>query len=217
MYRPPQFNSDDLKDVCRLIRENAFAVLVTQDEGAMEATHLPLYLEGRDDGDGGITPVLYGHVSRSNTQWHMFDGENEALAVFSGAHTYVSPTWYETTPSVPTWNYETVHVYGAPRILDDPEDAWNAMRGLAEIYEPPYKSTWRLADLPEAFKAGQLQGIVAFEIPVARFECKLKLSQNRSDQDRENVAEALAKSDDGASRAIARRMTRVLAREREQS
>jgi transcriptional regulator len=50
----------------------------------------------------------------------------EALAMFQGPDSYVSPSWYPTErehgKAVPTWNYAVVHAYGGLRIIDDP--AW---------------------------------------------------------------------------------------------
>jgi predicted FMN-binding regulatory protein PaiB len=44
--------------------------------------------------------------------------------------------------------------------------------------------------------------IVAFEIPITRLEGKLKLSQNRSAEDRRRVVEALSASDDANAQAV---------------
>lgn len=31
-------------------------------------------------------------------------GTEDSLAIFHGPHAYVSPSWYATSPAVPTWN-----------------------------------------------------------------------------------------------------------------
>ncbi|HEX6528512.1 MAG TPA: hypothetical protein VF004_01745, partial [Burkholderiales bacterium] len=48
-----------------------------------------------------------------------------------------------------------------------------------------------------------LEGIVNFEVPVARLETRWKLSQNRSRREQELIAAALEKSPDSSERALA--------------
>ena len=48
-----------------------------------------------------------------------------------------------------------------------------------------------MSDAPEPFIAAQLKGIVGVEIPIERLEGKWKVSQNRSDADRQSVQEGL--------------------------
>src|SRR5262245_44988542 len=62
---------------------------------------------------------LLGHVAHENDHWHHCDGFTESLAIFRGPYGYVSPSWYLSGPSVPTWNYAVVHVYGYPRATRD--------------------------------------------------------------------------------------------------
>ena len=82
MYRPKQFEIADDAKMLDLIRANGFAVLVTHGAEGMIASHVPLHLV--PDGDGW---QLWGHLAKANTQWQAFDGQGEALAVFSGPHT----------------------------------------------------------------------------------------------------------------------------------
>jgi predicted FMN-binding regulatory protein PaiB len=60
------------------------------------------------------------------------DGATPALVAFHGPHGYVSPTWYETAPAVPTWNYGVVHAHGRPRANED--DAF--VRGVCDESRP---------------------------------------------------------------------------------
>jgi transcriptional regulator len=75
---------------------------------------------------------LQGHLARPNPQIADFDGEAEALAMFAGPHAYISPSWYETGPAVPTRNYASVHAYGPAQRIDDPE--W--LRGVEAVSKP---------------------------------------------------------------------------------
>ena len=204
MYVPKAFREDDVARLHGFLRAWSFALLVTDVDGVPVATHLPLVL----DEHGAPQARLIGHVARPNPQWRSFDGTRQALAIFSGPHAYVSPTWYATAPAVPTWNYAAVHAYGRPRVLEGPEATRDAVARLVEIHDP----AWRLADQPAEFIAGMLRGIVAFEMPIERLEGKLKLSQNRPAADRPGVVRAL-RAGGAAERAVAELMEGVFSTE----
>lgn len=200
MYIPPAFAVQDRAALRELMRQHSFVALVTASDGAPVATHLLLLFEER--GEHGV-PL--GHLARANPQWRAFDGRREALVIFSGPHAYVSPAWYETHPSVPTWNYMVAHVYGAPVVVED-EDAVRRHllaliarfeSGRSRLHEPAYEEDWL---------RGMMRGVVAFELPIARIEGKFKLSQNRDATDRAHVAEALAASEAPEERGVAAAM-----------
>lgn len=202
MYRPRHFNVDDPDRLSRHMREQSFALMITAPDGVPVASHIPLFL----DQDGGRPGRLLGHMAKANPQWRAFDGKLEALALFWGPHAYVSPNWYETERMVPTWNYVTVHAYGKPRVLSDPDDAADVLKRLIAAYESEATGNWSMDRLPESFVDKQLNAIVAFEIPIERLEGKFKLSQNRSDADRAGVIKGLEGIGDADSLAIAQVM-----------
>jgi transcriptional regulator len=198
MYIPTAFRADDRAALYDLIDRNGFATLVTAVDGAPFATHLPLLLD-RDRG------VLLGHVARANPHWRALDGSAESLVIFQGPHAYVSPSWYATSPAVPTWNYVSVHVYGVPRLLD--EAGLRDMLGrLVSQYESGRERPWTM-DQPADYLRKMLQGIVGIAVPVTRIEGKFKLSQNRSAEDRAGVIGALRAGDAG-EQALAELMAR---------
>jgi transcriptional regulator len=123
--------------------------------------------------------------------------------VFSGAHAYVSPSWYATHPAVPTWNYVAVHASGTGVLVEDAEAVRALLADLVRVYEAPGPEAWSFEGLAADYVAGMQKGIVAFEIPIARLEGKAKLSQNRDAVDRGRTREALAASDDPVARAVA--------------
>jgi transcriptional regulator len=183
MYIPTHFQEADPAIIERLIRDNGFALLVSGSGDGVVATHLPLTYHP----EIGATGVLRGHVARANGQWHDFETPAPALAVFSGPHAYVSPRWYQPGPSVPTWNYEAVHVYGTARLLEGEA----ALRPILEALAAQYDPHWSMAELPEKYVTGMTRGIVGIEIAIERIEAKRKLSQNRSAADIESVIAAL--------------------------
>jgi transcriptional regulator len=197
MYTPKHFRTDDLAHMHALIRSYNFGILVTQGaEGAPFATHLPFLLNERQGPNG----ALLAHVARANPQWRDLAAGQEALAIFQGPHAYVTPSWYSAGPNVPTWNYGVVHAYGRARIIDDPTELREMLGALVGYHEASFEQPWPM-DLPDEYMERMIRGVVGFEIPIARLEGKLKLSQNRNAEERRRVAEALAESDDQLSAA----------------
>jgi transcriptional regulator len=132
----------------------------------------------------------------------MMDGAMESLAIFHGPHGYVSPTWYASGPAVPTWNYATVHAYGRPRATQDVAFTQELIRELVLRYEKG-ENAWRVEDLPPHFSERLLSAIVAFEMPVHRYEAKFKLGQNRSAADRAGTLAGLERQPSGEGAALA--------------
>jgi transcriptional regulator len=195
MYTPPAFREDDLAKLHALIRENSFAILATQEDGAPLATHLPLLL----DAERGPYGTLLGHMSRANSQWRAFVEGQQALAIFQGPHAYVSPSWYKPEAgNVPTWNYAAVHAYGVPRVIEDEARLAALLHASVDTYEAGFERPWKLAMPPDLFRS-KIKGIVAFEMEITRLEGKLKLSQNRPETDQENVARILSQSQDATT------------------
>src|SRR2546421_8219004 len=114
MYIPAAFAEPDLTKLHEFVEQNSFSLLVSMVDGLPFATHLPFLLE-RTAGRQG---TLVGHVARANPQWRELAGQT-ALAIFSGPHAYISPTWYEAQRVVPTWNYTAVHASGRVEIIED--------------------------------------------------------------------------------------------------
>ncbi|MFO0995959.1 MAG: FMN-binding negative transcriptional regulator [Alphaproteobacteria bacterium] len=201
MYLPGHFREDDLASMHAVMREHDFALLVAELEGRIEAAHLPVLL----DPARGERGTLLAHMARANPLWRSFSSGREAIVVFQGPHAYVSPNWYATPGSVPTWNYLAVHAYGMPRILDDERDVRALLDRLVEVQEHGLPKPWRAADYPKVVDA-MLPGVVAFEIPIARLEGKWKLSQNKSRADRDALIQTFERSNDPNARAVAAAM-----------
>lgn len=188
MYVPAQFEVTDRGKLFAVVKEFGFATVVTQGDGEPFASHLPILLDETD----AERPRLIGHMARANAQWKHFAG-SKVLVVFAGPHGYISPAWYETENAVPTWNYVAVHVYGRPRLIEDPTELQSLVDRAVEHYESGRENPWR-AELPNEFRAGLLKAIVGFEIPIERIEGKFKLSQNRPKEDVTGAIEGLRRS-----------------------
>jgi transcriptional regulator len=173
MYQPPQFRSEEAALAAELMRAHPFASLIsTDDTGFPFVSHLPLHLEERE---GRF--VLLGHCAKPNPHWRYLQARPEALVTFMGPHAYQSPSVYPDRQRVPTWNYLTVHCRVRARLLDDPLAKDRLLKKLIGDHEPAYAEQWR--SLGEEFAHKMLAGIVAFELDVVEWACKLKLNQHR--------------------------------------
>jgi transcriptional regulator len=198
MYIPKSFEVTDLSKLHEFIETYSFGTLVTVGGEQAIATRIPLIL----DRAGGRHGTLLGHVARANQQWRSFDGNRQCLVMFDGPHAYISPTWYATSPAVPTWNYATVHVYGTPRPIHDAEQLSALVDRLVGIYEAGMPQPWP-GKLPTTFRTTMLKAIVGFAIDIDRIEGKFKLGQNRPLEDRIGTVAHLESSSDPEARALA--------------
>jgi transcriptional regulator len=203
MYVPSTFNATDPAVLHKHMRSYGFATLITHGRDGMTGTHLPIFFES----DSGPHGRLLGHVARANRQWK--DVKGEALVIFPGPHAYVSASWYEMPGTVPTWNYTTVHVYGAFRLIEDPDAVHDILQKLVAVYEGSMPHPWSYDSADPAF--GQmLREIVGFEIEITRLQGKYKLNQNHPAERRERVIRALQEMPDDDSQAIATMMAAML-------
>lgn len=198
MYIPKLYREVDRTKILEFIQQNDFATLVTYDGKKPIASHLLMGIV-----EEGETLFINGHMSRANPHWKTFENNPEALVIFQGPHTYISPTWYNHV-NVPTWNYQSVHVYGKPRVITDYDEAYELLNRLVNQYES--NSPYQLESLPKDFVEKEIKGIVAFQIEVTRIEANYKLSQNRKDEDYANIVTQLEKRTDDLSHGVAEAM-----------
>lgn len=206
MYSPTAFRVDDLVQLHAQIARAPLAILVTQGEQGLHASHLPLLL----DPDAGPYGRLLGHFARANPQWHDLAAGAEVLTIFPGASAYVSPGYYPSKArdhkAVPTWNYETVHAWGRAEVFDEPARLRELVGRLSDHHESEQSQPWSLADAPSDYLDAMLRAIVGFALPIERIAGKRKLSQNQPAENLAGVREALAASREPDERAMARLM-----------
>ncbi len=192
MYAPKHFDETRIEVMHALIEEYALGTLVTLGPDGLGADHLPFEIAPpTPDAPFG---TLRCHVARANTVWQQ-DGQ-DALVVFQGASAYVTPSWYEEKRAsgkvVPTYNYAVVHAHGRLRTIDDPAWLLALLQRLSAKHESSRPMPWKVDDAPREYIEQLLKAIVGIEMPVQRMQGKWKASQNRSPQDRLNIAEGMA-------------------------
>jgi transcriptional regulator len=206
LYIPPHFRESDVPTLHRLIRQIGFGSLTTVGKDGPLISHFPVVL------DTTIGPLgqLRCHVARANPQWRDSDFSRPAAAVFMGPDAYVSPSWYPSKAEhgkvVPTWNYVTVCARGRVEVYDDRDALAAHVKELTDLHEAAFPAPWQVSDAPADFLERQLKGIVGFRITIEALEGKTKLSQNRSEADRDAVASALLSSQDVTARDVGERM-----------
>ena len=189
MYIPKHFKITDVNEVWDFIQKNAFGTIVTTAQGKPIATHLPLGLNKKSD-DYYIT----GHMAYANPQWKTFEVEKEnVLAMFQGPHAYISSSWYKHE-DVPTWNYQSVHVYGTASLMRA-QELEEDLRSLLHTYESHRKNPVLWEKLSSQTKK-QIKGIVGFKVKIEEVQAAYKLSQNRNDEDYRNIIDQLNKEED---------------------
>lgn len=191
MYTPKHNAAPDVGVVRSIARRHGFAMLtVPRADGQVEISHLPFLLDTTEhEGDG-----LRVHVARANRIWRdvlAADRPGDIVVVFHGPHGYVSPTWYERgKEDVPTWNYAVAHAHVTrPAEMTTPE-LLRLLDDLARDNETG-PAPWRLDEHPADSRDKLARAIVGLRLPVARWEAKLKLSQNRTPADHARVLAGL--------------------------
>ena len=187
LYVPAHFATADRAAVARLVHDHPFATLITPSLPEPLVTHLPLIHVADCEPHG----TLHGHFARANPHAAATAG-GESIAIFHGPHAYVSPSWYaEPAAAVPTWNYAVVHAHGRLELAQSPAETQAVLDLMIHRFESARPAPWQLGLDRDRLDA-MLRAIVGFRLRIRRIDAKLKLSQNRTREDRSRVAAALA-------------------------
>ena len=177
MYRPPAFAVEDEAWCFDFIHRYSFGLF------QLGGLSTPMAFVADEE-----RRVLFGHVARANPHAKLLDGGGEGVAFFMGPHGYVSPSSYQE-PAVPTWNYQAVEIAGQVQPIDG-DALTNWLAKLVAQEEAAIGGAWTLAALPQGHVEKLHRAIMGFELSIDRVEGKAKLSQNKSVNDRNSVAEA---------------------------
>lgn len=204
MHAAPAFRMDDSQAMAAFIEARHFATLVVSDEDGPVAAHIPMILNR----DGAGTAVsLEGHVARNNPLAALAGQRIRALAIFTGADAYVTPSLYlskrEHGKVVPTWNYVAVHVSGTLEAFNDGDALLQQVNRITDMMEQPAAVPWKVSDAPDDYVSKMLNAITGVRLTISGIEGIRKLSQNRSEADRASVLNGFTHSNDHAARELA--------------
>lgn len=196
MFIPKYFQVKNVDEVIGFMEENSFATVVTTKMGKPLATHIPLQLQ-----KNGEEYFITGHLAYGNPQWKTFETSDSVLVIYQGPHAYISSSWYGHE-NVPTWNYQAVHVYGKATLLGE-EELKQDLTKLLEKYEKHRENPILWDKLSPQLLDQQLKGIVGFKIKVEEIQAAYKLSQNRNEEDYQNIIKKLQEEDTINSKQLA--------------
>jgi transcriptional regulator len=203
LHLPAQFKEERVDVLHALMREHPLATLVAMSETSLIANHLPLQIIAEPAPWG----MLRGHVARANPVWRDYRADVQALAIFQGPQTYISPTLYpskQTTGEVvPTWNYVVVHARGTLRFIHEVDWLRDFLATLTDEHEANRAQPWKMRDAPAEYLDTMLALIVGFEFSISSISGKWKLGQNRTSADRQGLVQGLQQSDDADARELA--------------
>lgn len=200
MYNPKHFKNGSANQVHEFIKLHPFATVLSYPENsAPHINHLPVLFKSEDPEE----KILIGHMAKMNPQWHHFKHQPHATVIIHGPHTYITPTWYKSGCDVPTWNYAVAHLNGKMKIIEGYDEQITILKLLSAHFEKSTPHPWEF-ELPEDLRDPQTltSAIVSFEFQIEHIDAKFKLSQNRSDADKQGVIEGLSSRQDDMSQKI---------------
>src|SRR3954454_17723557 len=201
MRHNPHHAVTDPAIVRRMIRENPWATFVSHNDGLV-ASHYPILLD-----EGSDALAIYSHVGRPDEGLHGLGG-SEILLIVAGPHGYISPSWYVPgTAAAPTWNFSVAHCYGTSQRLD-PDTNLAVLTRLVAHFEQHVEDPLYL---DQEIGARIARGTVGIRLPITRFVCKVKISEDLDPASQRQVLERLRGAGPYASAPLADDMERALA------
>jgi transcriptional regulator len=208
MRHNPHHFVDDPEVVRRLIRENPWGIVVSANGSQLVASHYPVLL---DEGCDGL--AVFTHVGRPDEKLHGL-GSREIMLIVQGVHGYISPSWYAPGATrAPTWNFTAAHCYGVPEILDEESN----LRTLGRFVRHFERRVENPMFLDLDWGAPVAKGTVGIRLPITRFVCKVKMSQDKDPETQQRVIRALREPGAYHSPRLADEMERALARDSDRS
>lgn len=210
MYVPPIYQAANRAWLRQVVRRYPLGLLLTNGPRTPYATHLPvIFAPGQQEAAAqdpeGLEELagvmLLGHMNRANPHWDALAEGMSAQLVFTGPHSYVTPTLYETTPAAPTWNFVSVHLQGTLHPFDSFEETLKVVRSTVEAYEKDFGDGWEMDTSLDYFRRiGPAVGAFRFEVESG--DGMFKLSQEKEPEVRNRVSARLSDSETGARREL---------------
>ncbi len=186
MYKTNHFTETDSKLVIDFIKENSFALVTGFGESYPVATQIPLEIK-EENGKLFFT----GHIMKNTDHHKAFEKNENVLVLFTGAHCFISASWYANPQTASTWNYMTVQAKGKIKFTDK-EGTFEIIKELTDKYEG--KETIAAFDnIPKEYTMQHIKAIVGFTIEVESMENVFKLSQNKMREEKVHIINNLRK------------------------
>ncbi len=191
MYPPKYYLEYDKTHLHTLIEQNPLATVLTQDLGSFpDISHIPFHLNESNS-------YLIGHVSNQHPLARKLkeNKEENICLIFHGPDTYISPN-YSEQQVVPTWNYQKVHIKGKAVEIVDNTQKYHQMCLTTQHFEQGQATPWSLDLTPDIAISQMLKAITIFKVSIDEFTGIFKMSQNKPDIVRKQIATQLALKND---------------------
>ncbi|MFC6293223.1 protease [Macrococcus epidermidis] len=200
MFLPQLFKVEDFNALITFLKRNSFATVISSQNDVPYASQVPVMVDVIDD-----EIVLSFHLARPNPQTNTLENNQNVLIQFTGAHGYVSSSWYEQE-EVSTWNYQAAQLKGECAVLDQ-DELMEDLKRLTDHYETGDNA--RTFDTLSEDVLKQAKGVIGYKVKVREAGLKYKLSQNRSDKDYKNIVLNLRDSDNQDDNRLADEMEKI--------
>jgi len=200
MYTMPYYTAGGPEEVFAFMQVHPFITLIGYDGVYPVATQVPVKITIEEN-----ILKLTGHVMTKTDHCNAFEMHPNVMAVFSGAHSYISAAVYEKTAVASTWNYKTVQAKGRIQLLSQ-QQTYEIIKDITDKYEDPHTSPAAFHKMDDEYIRRNLKAITGFEIRVADITHVFKMSQDHSQKNRENILEDLNKKGDALSQQMAEEM-----------
>ncbi len=204
MHPAATFRVDEKTEALAFIAAHPFATLAVNGADGPVTALVPLVIDSSGQN-------LLGHVARTNSFWQAAQmSEHKAVAVFQGADAYVSSSSYPSKADhgrvVPTWNYMAVEIRGNIKVETKSEAMLPFLTALTDKMESHRDLPWEVSDAPEDYIAKLSRAIVGFSLKIDEITYVRKLSQNKSEADKQGVITSLEMSENHQDRLVAHAM-----------
>jgi len=200
MYKLPHYTAHNQDEILDFMHKNTFVTLIGFDGEFPVATQVPVktVVEGE-------SIKIIGHIMTKTDHYKAFEQNPRVMALFTGAHAYISASVYEEPSAASTWNYKTVQAKGTIKLMS-PEETYQVIKELTDKYENPETSPAAFNKMDEAYIQKHLKAITGFEVTVSHIDHVFKMSQNHSAKNKESIVAHLEKSDDALDQEVAKAM-----------
>lgn len=203
MLEQAMYRVDEAR-VRQMIEANPWALLVSEPAspgGEPVISHLPVLQDPEASG-----PVIVSHVANDDAAAHGL-GRRRATVVIQGAHGYISPSWYQAVPYVPSWDFLVAHLHGVPEILGA-DETFAVLDATCARMESERSPAWSLSSVPD-YARRIAPGVTGFRLVPDRIVGKAKMSQDKSPEIVDRIVRALRHDPFHANPALADEVERA--------
>ncbi len=185
IYRPQHFRSKSCERSIQVIEQNPLATVITSSGEDPEIAMIPILMNQEQY-------QLEGHFALQNDIWRKFQQINTATFLFRGPQAYISPTWYDTSPHLPTWNYAVVEVKAKVALVEDQESTIKLLNKFTKHFDRNFSQFSESVPYLELINNASL-GVICFQAKIVSINAKFKLSQNKQRSEVERLIDTLRK------------------------